>query len=177
MISNELNSYLNYVSLTLPLANDCITELLKSLPSFKGVDLNSDSADRINLTSLLPEYILRFSEDSLVTTNQHLGPAEIYRRRLLNELKYKLILNVNGQPVTHSEPVELRHPLLMADFNQFFELRLIHEPSELSVDVHAVSVRALACLTRGKDFFLLQNIFILVDIFLLISALKTFLDF
>ena len=65
-------------------------------------------------------------------------------------MQYKVVLNVNGKAVTHSEPMRIGHPSLIADFNQFFELRLIYEPSALSVDIYAVTSGFLTCLVKGE---------------------------
>ena len=168
--------YLNYIAQVLPIASECISELLKGT-SKRGEDGTRDttsSSTSSSLSSLLPDYVIRVSEEGVVTSDAHLGPAELYRRRLLNELKYKLVLNVNGKAVTHSDPIEMRHPLLIADFNQFFELRLIHEPSVLSVDVYAVSIGALACLTKGKDTAPLNMIFVLFSLVVMIFLLLVY---
>jgi hypothetical protein len=88
------------------------------------------------------------SEEGQVTPDQQLASPELFRRRLLNELKFKAVLIVNGRVITHSEPTEIHHPSLIANFNQYFELRLIHEPTDVSIDIYAVSVGTLACLTK-----------------------------
>jgi hypothetical protein len=141
-----------YIALGLPIAAACVAELLRGPPGQRGEE-GGYAAGSSN-HSLLPEYVLRLSEDGQVTAPTQLSAQEIHRRRLLADTKYKVVLNVNGRSVTHSEPVELRFPSLTADFKQFFELRLIHEPTDLSVDIYGVSGGVIACLTKGK---ILQN--------------------
>ena len=84
------------------------------------------------------EYILRLSEDNSVTADSQVPPLEAERRRLLLDLRFKVILNVNGKPITQSDISHVQHPSLLANFNQYFELRLLHEPSEVSFDVYTV---------------------------------------
>ena len=137
-----------YIALGLPIIDGCVTELLRGPPGPRGEEAGSGSGSGSH--SLLPEYVLRLSEDGQVTAPTQLSAQEMHRRRLLADTKYKVVLNVNGRAVTHSEPVDLRLPTLTADFKQYFELRLIHEPTELSVDIYGVSGGVIACLTKGK---------------------------
>jgi hypothetical protein len=51
--------------------------------------------------------------------------------------------------VTHSEYVELRHPSLIAEINQYFELRLVYEPTDLAIDIIAVNIGSLSCFKKG----------------------------
>jgi CC2D2A N-terminal C2 domain len=141
-----------YIALGLPVAAACVAELLRGPPGQRGEEggYTAGSGSGSGGHSLLPEYVLRLSEDGQVTAPTQLSAQEIHRRRLLADTKYKVVLIVNGRAVTHSEPVELRFPSLTADFKQFFELRLIHEPTDLSVDIYGVSGGVIACLTKGE---------------------------
>lgn len=141
-----------YIASGLPIAAACVAELLGGPSRQRGEEggYTTGSGSGSGGHSLLPEYVLRLSEDGEVTAPTQLSAQEIHRRRLLADTKYKVVLNVNGRSVTHSEPVELRFPSLTADFKQFFELRLIHEPSDLSVDIYGVTGGVIACLTKGK---------------------------
>lgn len=144
-----------YIAQTMQQAGDNIAELLRGSTGSTGegdeghpnldtlLDKNASSS-----SSLLPEYIIRVSDEGQLTSDQQLTPAELFRRRLLSELKYKVVLIVNGRVITHSDPTEILHPSLIANFNQYFELRLIHEPTDVSIDIYAVSVGTLACLTK-----------------------------
>lgn len=144
------DKFIDYISETLYLATNCVSELMNGLPGLRGEEANPKTGGPSCPVSLLPDYVIRFTEEGQVTPDVQLNAGELYRRKLLSGMQYKVVLNVNGKAVTHSEPVLIRHPSLIADFNQFFELRLIHEPSTLSVDIYAVTTGVIACLTKGS---------------------------
>ena len=141
----ELDEFNVYVAQSLPNVLECLGELLRGNPGPRD-DLDNPGRGRYSLS---PEYVIRVSEEGQITANTFLNATELYRRRLLNELRYKFVLVVNGKAVTHSEYVELRHPSLIAEINQYFELRLLYEPSDLAIDIIAVNMGTLSCLKKG----------------------------
>ena len=164
----ELNEFNGYIAQSLPIVLECLSELLKGNPG-PGPGPRDDSGTPGQWQggggysgtpgqgqggySLTPEYVIRVSEEGQITANTFLNATELYRRRLLNELRYKFVLIVNGKAVTHSEFVELRHPSFIAEINQYFELRLLYEPTDLAVDIIAVNIGALSCLKKGEILY------------------------
>ena len=145
----ELDEFNVYIADSMPSVLECIRELLRGNPGPRGD--RGDDADTPGQGgySLSPEYVIRVSEDGQITANTFLNATELYRRRLLTELRYKFVLVVNGKPVTHSEYVELRHPSLIAEINQYFDLRLVYEPTDLAIDIIAVNIGSLSCFKKG----------------------------
>ena len=144
-LGGEEDKHNNYIAQTLPTAIENIEDLQRDIPNN---DSNNDS-QQPGSHSLLPEYVIRVTEDGQVDTDTRLNNTEIYRRRLLSDMRYKVVLNVNGKAVTHSESMHLSHPSLCVDFNQNFELRLIHEATDLSIDIYAVVMDMFGCLSKG----------------------------
>ena len=146
----ELDEFNVYIADSMPSVLECIRELLRGNPGPRGD--RGDDADTPGQGgySMSPEYVIRVSEEGQITANTFLNTTELYRRRLLNELRYKFVLVVNGKAVTHSEYVELRHPSLIAEINQYFELRLVYEPTDLAIDIIAVNIGSLSCFKKGK---------------------------
>lgn len=145
----ELDEFNVYIADSMPSVLECIRELLRGNPGPRGD--RGDDADTPGSGgySLSPEYVIRVSEEGQITANTFLNATELYRRRLLNELRYKFVLVVNGKAVTHSEYVELRHPSLIAEISQNFELRLVYEPTDLAIDIIAVNIGSLSCFKKG----------------------------
>lgn len=163
----ELNEINGYIAQSLPIVLECLGELLKGNPGpvprddsgtpgqWQGGGGYSDTPGKgQGGYSLTPEYVIRVSEEGQITANTFLNATELYRRRLLSELRYKFVLIVNGKAVTHSEFVELRHPSLIAEINQYFELRLLYEPTDLAIDIIAVNIGPLSCLKKGGILYL-----------------------
>ena len=144
-LGGEEDKQNKYIAHTLPIAIENIEDLLRDAPSH---DSNNDSPQS-GSHSLLPEYVIRVTEDGQVDTDTRLNNTEIYRRRLLGDIRYKVVLNVNGKSLTHSESMHLNHPSLSVDFNQNYELRLIHEATDLSIDIYSVVMDMFACLSKG----------------------------
>ena len=162
--SGESNEFNVYIAQSLPTVLECLVELLKGNPGpgprddtgtpgrWHGGGGYSDTPGQGGQGgySMTPEYVIRVSEEGQITANTFLNATELYRRRLLSELRYKFVLIVNGKAVTHSELVELRHPSLIGEINQYFELRLLYEPTDLAIDIIAVNICALSCLRKGE---------------------------
>jgi CC2D2A N-terminal C2 domain len=142
----ELDEFNVYIADSMPSVLECIRELLRGNPGPRGDDADTPGQGGYSLS---PEYVIRVSEEGQITANTFLNATELYRRRLLNELRYKFVLVVNGKAVTHSEYVELRHPSLIAEINQYFELRLVYEPTDLAIDIIAVNIGSLPCFKKG----------------------------
>ena len=141
----EMDEFNLYIAQSLPSVLECILELLRGNPGPRD-DAGTSGCEGYSLS---PEYVIRVSEDGQVTANTLLNATELYRRRLLSELRYKFVLVDNGKAVTHSEHAELRHPSLIAEINQYFELRLLYEPTDLAVDIIAVNIGSLCCFKKG----------------------------
>ena len=88
---------------------------------------------------LLPEYVLRLTDDESITPDSQVDPAEQLRRRTLSSMRYKGVVKINGKPVTSTPYIPFDSPQLSVNFKQYFEFRLIHQPSELLVDLYVRS--------------------------------------
>ena len=148
--SRVRDKFIDFITQSLSLATDCVSVLLNSQIDSRREESTTSTSNQAGPSSLLPDYVIRLTEEGQVTDDVHLSASELYRRTLLRDMQYKVVLNVNGKAVTHSEPMRIGHPSLIADFNQFFELRLIYEPSALSVDIYAVTSGFLTCLVKGE---------------------------
>ena len=96
-------------------------------------------ADLLRLKGLMPEYVLRLSDTGSVTPTAQVGADEQKRRKELEALQFKVVVRVNSQVVTASSPVHVSFPSLSVDFKQYFEFRLLHQPSSLLLDVVSVA--------------------------------------
>jgi hypothetical protein len=105
---------------TLSLAEDSIRELIK----FKG---------------LIPEYVLKLSDEEDITTDNNLGVDELKRRESLEETRYRLVLKINGIKVTSTIASSLNHPTFNVDFMKYFEFQVLDEPREIAVDIYSFS--------------------------------------
>ena len=148
--SRVRDKFIDFITQTISLATDCVSVLLNGQKDSRRDESTTSGSDQAGPSSLLPDYVIRLTEEGQITDDVHLTASELYRRTLLSDMQYKVVLNVNGKAVTHSEPMRIRHPSLIADFNQFFELRLIHEPAALSVDIYAVTSGFLTCFMKGQ---------------------------
>ena len=99
-------------------------------------------AELLRLKGLIPEYVIRLSDEGSLTPDIQCSPAEQTRRRTIEGLRFYVAIKINGKTVTHTSAAPLRHPALLADFKQHFELRLLHKPSSVSLDIFMISARS-----------------------------------
>ena len=106
-----------YVQRTIEMAQVCVRDLLRG-----GRDHGRDEEDEDDRPaageSLLPEYVIRLAEEGQVTPDAQVSPVEAERRRHVREMRFKLVLHVNGKSITQSETSQVQHPSLIANFNQ-----------------------------------------------------------
>jgi hypothetical protein len=95
-------------------------------------------SDLLKCRGLVPEYALRLSDSGSVTPTAQVPPEEQRRRRELEALTFKVAVRVNGVLVTQTTPAKLSFPSLMVEFRQYFEFRLLHQPTSVSLDVISV---------------------------------------
>jgi hypothetical protein len=93
---------------------------------------------------LAPDYVIRVSDEGTVTPTNQVDPTEQLRRHLLRQMTFKIALQVNGKRITESAVFQLEHPTLMGTMNQFFELRVVHQPRDISAEVYMVTPGMIA---------------------------------
>ena len=95
-------------------------------------------ADLIRAKGLLPEYVLRLTDTGSITPTAQVNAEEQRRRKDLEALRFKIIVRVNGQTVSSTAATAMAFPSLAVTFKQYFEFRLLHQPSSLVLDVVTV---------------------------------------
>ena len=105
-----------YLQRTMELAHACVKDLLRGGRGERRDEEDED--DGPTSATLLPEYVIRLSEDGQITPDSQVSPVEAERRRQVHDMKFKVVLYVNGKSVTQSDAVQVQHPALIANFNQ-----------------------------------------------------------
>lgn len=98
----------------------------------------SASTDLLKRKGLAPEYVLRLSDTGSITPTAQVNAEEQRRRKAIEQLQFKVTVMVNGVAVTQSNVASLSFPSLSVDFKQFFEFRLLHQPTSLALEVVSV---------------------------------------
>lgn len=86
---------------------------------------------------LLPEYVWRLSDDEPVTSDENVPPTELQRRHELASTVFRVDIKLNGKVVTSTHYSALSPTSLSADFRQYFEFRVVHQPSEIVADIYS----------------------------------------
>ena len=84
---------------------------------------------------LIPHYILRLTEDEELTPDNQLDAINLSRRQFLRNLGVKVHVNINHKRVTSSEYFEFRPQSPIADIKKHFEFRLVHQPSDITLEI------------------------------------------
>ncbi len=92
--------------------------------------------------SLQPEFVLRLTDQYAISTDQAVDVAEGKRRKLLEELRFKVVLKVNDAVIT-STVAKLEYPALFCEFNKKFDFRVFNQPHNVSVDIYSFYNRVL----------------------------------
>lgn len=92
--------------------------------------------DIVRSTGILPFYAMQLSEGETITPESLLPSYEIKRRRFILNLKFKLVVKVNGQVVTTSPYLPIHYPSYLLDIRSLLEIRLMRQPKELSIDIY-----------------------------------------
>ncbi len=85
--------------------------------------------------SLQPEFVLRLTDQYAISTDQAVDAVEGKRRKMLEELRFKVVLKVNDTVITHTI-AKLEYPALYCEFNKKFDFRVINQPQNVSVDIY-----------------------------------------
>jgi len=94
-------------------------------------------ADLMRAKGLLPEYVFRLADTGSITPTAQVNAEEQRRRKDLEALRFKIVVRVNGQTVSSTAATAMASPLAVS-FKQYFEFRLLHQPSSLVLDVMTV---------------------------------------
>ncbi len=106
-----------FLERTIELAQVCVKDLLRGGRE-RGERRDEEDEDDEATATLLPEYVIRLSEEGQITPDSQVSPVEAERRRQVHDMRFKVVLHVNGKSVTQSDPVQVQHPSLIANFNQ-----------------------------------------------------------
>eukprot|EP01032_Pedospumella_encystans_P024095 gene24095-27262_t len=90
----------------------------------------------IQNNGLIPRYALRLTESGHITQDNMLPPAELKRRAVLKALCVKAVVKFNGRVVTSTDYHPLRVGSMSVDFNKYFEFRVLHQPSDVTIDLY-----------------------------------------
>ena len=85
--------------------------------------------------SLQPEFVLRLTDQYAMSTDQAVDVVEGKRRKMLEELRFKVVLKVNDTVITNTI-AKLEYPSLYCEFNKKFDFRVINQPQNVSVDIY-----------------------------------------
>ena len=94
----------------------------------------------IQNNGLIPRYALRLTESGHVTQDNMLPPAELKRRAVLKAMCVKAVVKFNGRVVTSTDYHPLRVGSMSVDFNKYFEFRVLHQPSDVTIDLYTKKV-------------------------------------
>jgi len=94
----------------------------------------------IQNNGLLPRYALRLTESGHITQDNMLPPAELKRRAVLKAMCVKAVVKFNGRVVTSTDYHPLRVGSMSVDFNKYFEFRVLHQPSDVTIDLYTKKV-------------------------------------
>ena len=95
----------------------------------------------IENNGLIPRYALRLSESGQMTPDNQLPLAEVKRRAILRNVRVKAVVKFNGKVVTSTDYYPLRLATLSVDFNRCFEFRVLHQPTDVVVDIYTSKVQ------------------------------------
>lgn len=84
---------------------------------------------------LIPHYVLRLSEDEQLTPDNLLDAASLRWKLFLRNLKIKVYVNIDEKRVTSTEFFSFRPQAPIVDLKKFFDFRLVHQPSDISLDI------------------------------------------
>lgn len=84
---------------------------------------------------LIPHYVLRLSEDEQLTPDNLLDADSLRRKLFLRNLKIKVYVNIDEKRVTSTEFFNFRPQAPIVDIKKFFDFRLVHQPSDISLDI------------------------------------------
>lgn len=84
---------------------------------------------------LIPHFVFRLTEEGLITPDNKLLPVDLNRKKFLRNLSIKINVNVNCRRVTSTGFCNFRQQSPIVDLKRNFEFRLIHQPSDVSLDI------------------------------------------
>ncbi|CAM9501087.1 unnamed protein product [Ectocarpus fasciculatus] len=82
-------------------------------------------------------YVLRLSNDGIVTSDVGCGRLERARREEAGELRFRVAVFVNGSKVSTTRAVSLEWPEFACSFNHLVRLRLVRRPESVMVAIYS----------------------------------------
>lgn len=102
----------------------------------KALAVVSASILRLNQNrGLIPHFVLRLTEEGQLTPDNKLLPNDINRKKFLRNLSIKIYVNINGKRVTSTGFSSFRQQSPIVDLKRYFEFRLVHQPSDVTLDI------------------------------------------
>ena len=107
--------------------------------------LITDSAigELIRNNGLMPQYALRLTEDGETTADNLLTEREVHQRNFLKNIKFKAVVKFDGKVITSTDYCPIRIPQLVVEFKKQFEFRIIHQPTDITLDIYCKNVSSL----------------------------------
>lgn len=103
----------------------------------------SGAVDQLVLNNgLIPRFALRLSETGTVTPDNQITVAELKRRATLKNIRVKAVLKFNGKVVTSTDYHSIKLATMSVDFNKYFEFRVLHQPTDVTLDIYTSKVNA-----------------------------------
>jgi hypothetical protein len=92
---------------------------------------------------LIPHYVLRLSEEEQLTPDNLLDAANLKRKLFLRNLKVKVYVNIDEKRVSSTEFFNFRPQAPIVDIKKYFDFRLVHQPSDITLDIVCKRVDSL----------------------------------
>lgn len=100
---------------------------------FKTLEFNATEIRQ--LSGLLPPVAIQLSENGMITPDAQLPAIELKRRKKIKQTRINCVVRLDGQVASSTFYHHINYPEFKVDFRSYLEMKVLHMPNEITVDI------------------------------------------